>query len=77
MIDAYRQGDTERVQKIAHLLKGAASNLRIATLADTLYKIQFCDDHRQFVPLIKEYWAHFIAFEKQMQGINDIPNLKG
>jgi hypothetical protein len=67
MLEAYRQGDLSRIQKIGHLLKGASSNLRINPLADTLYEIQFCEDSSKLEALIKSYWAHFIAFEKQME----------
>jgi len=67
MLEAYRQGNLDKIQKIGHLLKGAASNLRINPLADTLYEIQFCEDSSKLEALIKSYWAHFIAFEKQME----------
>lgn len=67
MLEAYKQGDLDRVQKIGHLLKGASSNLRINPLADTLYEIQFCEESSRLEALIKSYWAHFIAFEKQME----------
>jgi len=67
MLKAYEKGDMETIQKIGHLLKGTASNLRINTLADTLYEIQFCDDSSNLEKLIKEYWAHFLAFEKQFK----------
>ncbi|MDM5271229.1 hypothetical protein PGH07_03485 [Sulfurovum sp. zt1-1] len=67
MLEAYKQGDLDRIQKIGHLLKGASSNLRINPLADTLYEIQFCEDSNRLESLIKSYWAHFIAFEKQME----------
>jgi len=65
MLAAYKKGDLDAIQKIGHLLKGTASNLRINPLADTLYEIQFCDDPSKLDGLIKEYWAHFIAFETQ------------
>jgi hypothetical protein len=67
MLASYRAGDLDRIQKIGHLLKGASSNLRINPLADTLYEIQFCEDPSQLDGLIKNYWAHFISFEKQMK----------
>jgi hypothetical protein len=67
MLEAYKQGDLNKIQKIGHLLKGASSNLRINPLADTLYEIQFCEDSSKLEALIKSYWAHFIAFEKQME----------
>jgi hypothetical protein len=67
MLDSYRAGDLDRIQKIGHLLKGASSNLRINPLADTLYEIQFCEDPSQLEGLIKNYWAHFVSFEKQIK----------
>ena len=70
MLEAYRQGNLDKIQKIGHLLKGASSNLRINPLADTLYEIQFCEDSSKLEALIKSYWAHFIAFEKQMELIS-------
>jgi len=65
MLEAYKRGDLDTIQKIGHLLKGTASNLRIVPLSDTLYEIQFCEDPTNLESLIREYWAHFIAFETQ------------
>lgn len=65
MLKAYEKGDLDTIQKIGHLLKGTASNLRINPLSDTLYEIQFCEDSSQLEKLIKDYWAHFISFETQ------------
>ena len=70
MLRAYENGDLETIQKIGHLLKGTSSNLRINPLADTLYKIQFCEDSSQLEDLIKEYWAHFLSFEHQINIIS-------
>jgi len=67
MLEAYEKGDLDAIQKIGHLLKGTSSNLRINPLADTLYKIQFCEDSSQLENLIKEYWAHFLSFENQIK----------
>jgi HPt (histidine-containing phosphotransfer) domain-containing protein len=66
MVDAYEKGDLDTIQKIGHLLKGTASNLRINPLADTLYEIQFCEDSDNLEKLIKEYWGHFLSFETQI-----------
>jgi len=70
MLRAYENGDLKTIQKIGHLLKGTSSNLRIKPLADTLYKIQFCEDSSQLEDLIKEYWAHFLSFEHQINIIS-------
>ena len=70
MLEAYQRGELETIQKIGHQLKGAAANLRIGPLADTLYEIQFCKELDLLEPLFKDYWAHFLAFEKQMNLIS-------
>jgi hypothetical protein len=66
MLLAYQEGNIKIVQNIGHLLKGASSNLRITPLADTLYEIQFCEKPETLAALIKEYWGHFLSFEKQI-----------
>ncbi len=66
MLKAYEEGDLDAIQKIGHLLKGTSSNLRINPLADTLYKIQFCEDSSDLDVLIKDYWGHFLSFENQI-----------
>ena len=71
MLEAYEDGDLDAIQKIGHLLKGASSNLRINPLSDTLYQIQFCEDASKLEPLIKDYWAHFLSFENQINVISN------
>jgi len=66
MLVAYEKGDLDTIQKIGHLLKGASSNLRINSLSDTLYHIQFCEDSDQLKDFIKQYWGHFLSFEQQI-----------
>jgi hypothetical protein len=69
MLKAHEEGDLDAIQKIGHLLKGAASNLRINPLADTLYKIQFCENSSELEHLIKDYWGHFLSFEIQINAL--------
>ena len=71
MLEAYEEGDLEKIQAIGHLLKGASSNLRINALSDTLYKIQFCENENGLDDLIKDYWAHFLSFEHQIDVISN------
>jgi len=71
MLKAYEEGDLDAIQKIGHLLKGASSNLRINPLSDTLYQIQFCEDSNNLEALIKDYWAHFLSFENQINVISN------
>ena len=70
MLAAYEKGDLETVQKIGHLLKGTSSNLRINPLSDTLYEIQFNEDIDRVPELVKNYWAHFLSLEKQIELIS-------
>ncbi len=70
MLEAYEKGDLDTIQKIGHLLKGASSNLRIEALSDTLYEIQFCEDSSNLEHLIKDYWAHFLSLETQINIIS-------
>jgi len=67
MLTAYDKGDLDKINKLGHLLKGTSSNLRITPLADTLYKIQFCESLDELEPLIKDYWGHFLAFENHIK----------
>jgi len=71
MLEAYEEGDLDAIQKIGHLLKGASSNLRINALSDTLYKIQFTETSNNLDLLIKDYWAHFLSFEHQIDVISN------
>jgi HPt (histidine-containing phosphotransfer) domain-containing protein len=66
ILDAYEEGDVGKVKKIAHMLKGVASNLYIIPLADSLYELQYNEDIKQVAPLVKKYWAQFISFENLM-----------
>ena len=71
MLTAYEKGDLDAIQKIGHLLKGASGNLRINTLSDTLYQIQFCEDSSKLENYIKNYWGHFLSFENKIDMISN------
>jgi len=66
MLEAYEKGDLDTIQKIGHLLKGTSSNLRINTLSDALYEIQFCEDSSKIEELIKQYWGYFLSLKTQV-----------
>ncbi len=66
-IEAYEKADIERIKKTARLLKGVASNLYITPLAQSLLELQYNDDIKQAEPLIKKFWAQFVAFEELMK----------
>jgi|GEM_PF-1932407 len=69
ILDAYEEGDVEKVKRTAHLLKGVASNLYITTLAESLFELQYNEDIKQVEPLVKKYWAQFISFENLMNNL--------
>ena len=66
-LNACRKGDMDTIHKTGHKLKGAASNLRINPLADTLEEIQFCEDKSELEGLLKRYWGQFLSFELFMK----------
>ena len=66
LIEAYRKDDLKTIQEIGHLLKGAASNLRIEPLAETLYDLQFCENIELIEGLTKKYWAKFLSLKSQI-----------
>ena len=53
--EAQQKGDIDTIQKTAHLLKGAASNLRIDPLADTLKELQYNEDTQKVPDLFKQF----------------------
>jgi len=66
---AYEDKDLEKIQKTAHMLKGASSNLRITVIADTLYSLQFNDDLQKVPELLKLFMGQLKALAIQMDQI--------
>jgi HPt (histidine-containing phosphotransfer) domain-containing protein len=66
LIKAYEISDLARIQKIAHMLKGTSSNLRITPLAESLATLQANDKLENVEPLVRKYWAQFLSFKRQM-----------
>jgi len=44
LIEEYKEGNIKELQQTAHMLKGAANNLRLNSIADILFKIQKSSD---------------------------------
>ena len=65
ILSAHQKGDMETVQSTAHLLKGAAANLRIDPLAKTLETLQHNEDPEK-VP------ALFDRFVGQLKALNNL-----
>ncbi len=67
---AQSNGDIETIQKTAHLLKGAASNLRIDPLAETLETLQHNEDLTQVPDLLKRFLGQLKALTHFANPIN-------
>jgi HPt (histidine-containing phosphotransfer) domain-containing protein len=70
LVEAKESADMETLQSTAHLLKGAASNLRIDPLAETLKDLQYNDDWDQ-VPHL------FDRFIGQLKALDNLINRPG
>jgi HPt (histidine-containing phosphotransfer) domain-containing protein len=71
---AQQNGDLETIQKTAHLLKGAASNLRIDPLAETLEALQ----HNESVDKVEPLFHKFLGQLKTLENFTGKTNiLKG
>ena len=63
---AYEERDMDTIEKTAHMLKGASSNLRIAPIAETLYQLQFNQDFTQVPELLALFTGQLKALSLQM-----------
>lgn len=69
IIHKYDEGNIEKVKKLAHSLKGVASNLYVMPLANSLLDLQNNDDLSQVKPLVEKYWGQFLYLENIMKNI--------
>lgn len=69
IIDKYEEGNIEKVKKLAHSLKGVASNLYIMPLANSLLDLQNNDDLSEVKSLVEKYWGQFLYLENIMKNI--------
>ena len=67
---AYQEKDLDTIQKTAHMLKGASSNLRITPMADTLYNLQFNDDLEKVPELLEFFTGQLKALSIQMDQVS-------
>jgi len=74
MVKAYKEGDIKTLQTTAHMLKGAASNLRIDPLAENLFTIQKLQSLSSAEELIKEFVARLKGLEAKLKIIEGISN---
>jgi len=70
LIDAYQKKDLDHLQKTAHMLKGAASNLRIEAMVDNLYDLQFDNDIERAPERIRRFAAQLMSLDNYLQQMN-------
>ena len=67
LIDEYKNGNIKELQQTAHMLKGAANNLRLNSIADILFKIQKSND-------IETNKSFIIKFASLIKGLEEALN---
>jgi len=67
LVDAYKQGDIKTLQTTAHMLKGAASNLRLDPIAEVLFKIQKSNSLEESGELLKKFVANLKGLEVEVE----------
>lgn len=72
LLSSHQKGDMPTLQSTAHLLKGAASNLRIDPLAKTLEEMQFNEDPEKVPALFDRFLGQLKALDNliRQHGLN-------
>ncbi len=74
LVQGYKNDDIKTLQTTAHMLKGAASNLRLDEIAETLFKIQKENVLSNSGELIKEFVAQLKGLEDELKEMEMIDN---
>ena len=67
LIETYQKGELDRLQKTAHMLKGAASNLRIEAMVENLYELQFDNNISRAPDRIRLFAGQLMSLDKYLQ----------
>ena len=67
IVQAYQRSDIKTLQTTAHMLKGAASNLRLDEISTTLFKIQKENSLENDKQLIKDFVAQLKGLENEVE----------
>jgi HPt (histidine-containing phosphotransfer) domain-containing protein len=70
LIEAYQKKDLDHLQKTAHMLKGAASNLRIEAMVDNLYDLQFDNDIERAPQRIRLFAGQLMSLDNYLNQMN-------
>jgi HPt (histidine-containing phosphotransfer) domain-containing protein len=67
MVKAYKESDIKTLQTTAHMLKGAASNLRLDSVSDTLFNLQKLQSMEKAEELLKEFVSKLKGLEHEVE----------
>ncbi len=70
LIRAYAQRDLDTLQKTAHMLKGAASNLRIEAMVDNLYQLQVDNDIEKAPERIRKFAGQLMSLDNFLKQLS-------
>ena len=70
LIDAYQKKELERLQKTAHMLKGAASNLRVEAMVENLYELQFDNEIERAPERIRKFAGQLMSLDNFLKQLN-------
>ncbi len=70
LIDAYEKKDLDQLQKTAHMLKGAASNLRVEAMVENLYELQFDNDIERAPERIRKFAGQLMSLDNFLKQLN-------
>ena len=70
LIEAYRNDELDKLQKTAHMLKGAASNLRVEQMVNNLYELQYDNNIDNAPRRIKLFVGQLMGLDNYLQQMN-------
>ncbi len=70
LIEEYRNNELDKLQKTAHMLKGAASNLRIEQMVDNLYQLQYDNDIDNAPERIRLFAGQLMGLDNYLKQMN-------
>ncbi len=70
LIDEYKRGNVIELQQTAHMLKGAANNLRLNSIADVLFRIQKSSDLEYDKELIIKFASLVKGLEEALKTVD-------
>jgi len=70
LIEEYRNDELDKLQKTAHMLKGAASNLRIEQMVDNLYQLQYDNNIENAPERIRKFAGQLMGLDNYLKQMN-------